>query len=87
MTQEELAGISKFAQNVFEIYRSDSAVFVGTYWKEKELTMLDPPERWGELRIGEKTWTSHAAALQATSFSDYVRGLTSDTWNESNWKE
>lgn len=87
MTQEELSGISKFAQNVFEIYRSDSAVFVDTYWKEKELTMLAPPKRWGELRIGEKTWTSHAAALKATSFSDYVRGLTSDTWNESNWTE
>ncbi len=87
MTQEELSGISKFAQNVFEIYNSDSTIMFEPYWVEKELALANPPTRWGTLTIGDATWTSHAAALKATSFADYVRGLTNDTWKESNWNK
>lgn len=87
MTQEELGTISKFAQNIYEIVHDENTVLVDTYWGAKDVTLTNAPDRWGKLTIGDQTWTSHAAALRATSFSDYVRGLQNDTWNASNWNK
>lgn len=87
LTTEELEPISKFAKNVYDIIHDESTVLVSYYWPQKDIPLENPPDRWGTVKIGGAAYSTHAQALQSTSFADYIRGLQYDTWNETNWKK
>lgn len=88
MTDSELQELTPYARNVFEILSDPNVVLVDPYKYEKMSSLAVYPERWGKIKItGKGTWTTHLAAIRASgvSLSDYIKGVTSDTYNAENW--
>ena len=86
MTDEELATLSPFARNVFEIYSDPSTVVVDTYWYEKGVDLNNVPERWGMVKVNNVTRGTHWEALRnGATLEEYKNGVLNETYTSSNW--
>ncbi len=86
MTDEELATLSPFARNCFDVYSDPSTVVVDAYWFEKGVDLNNVPERWGTIKVNNVTRGSHWEALRnGATLEAYKNGVLNETYTSSNW--